>query len=360
MSTSWGYARLAAGVILASRSYRSTPPTDIRTVLVVELGDIGDAVLATAVIRAVKARFPGAKIDVCARRHTSELLGSLREVNQICRIADIPNDRRYDLAIDLNYFPTWTLLRRRAAHSLLHRGGTILRSRISRHRPLHELQAKLEVVRCLGIAPPKWRPLIALSAVYEAKVTAKLIQAGVEKGETIVVFHPGAAWQFRRWPVDRFLQVAEALVEKHMARIIIIGGKDERVLGDQFRSRGFLNWTGELCLLSLAALMKRASLFVGNDSGPMHIAAAMDTPVVALFGPQLPGRFGPVAAQSAVLHHQVTCCPCLQRSCIRPNNPCISLISVEQVVEASERLLRASTKHSIENRDRRTATQTLL
>ena len=89
-------------------------------------------------------------------------------------------------------------------------------------------------------------------------------------------------------------------------------------------------------------LLDRATLVVGNDSGLIHIAAACGTPVIGLYGPQLPERFGPGSARSIALHHRVDCCPCAQRICVRPEDPCVNLITLEEVVSAAERLLEAS------------------
>jgi ADP-heptose:LPS heptosyltransferase len=150
-----------------------------------------------------------------------------------------------------------------------------------------------------------------------------------------MVIHTGARWVYRRWALDKWAELAVVMRQRHECEIVFVGGADDvadirkimRILPFEAYS-----WAGQSSLLDYAALVSRAVCMIGNESGPMHIAAAMDVPVVALFGPGIPSVFAPYGPKAQFIHHKLSCNPCAQKTCVLPDNPCMNRISVQDVL----------------------------
>jgi ADP-heptose:LPS heptosyltransferase len=192
-----------------------------------------------------------------------------------------------------------------------------------------------------------------VDAEVTAALSARLKMANVPASARLIVMHVSAGNPFRRWPAASFAATAAALAGDPRRRIIITSGPSEAgaaegVAAEARKVAGAsaerILRCGEFDLAELKALVDRAALFIGGDSGPLHIAATTATPVVALFGPTLPERSMPwrdprrraIAIDAGVL----PCRPCHQRTCVPGDFRCLAMIAPERVVEASEKLLR--------------------
>jgi heptosyltransferase-1 len=181
----------------------------------------------------------------------------------------------------------------------------------------------------------------------------RLARAGMTSDDRLVVIHVSAGNPFRRWPTASFAAVAAGLVDRDPARrVVITSGPSDRdaalcvideaqtLLGPR-RDR-VLN-CGEFSLTELRALVDRAALYIGGDSGPMHIAATSRVPIVGIYGPTLPARSAPwrssLLAAEAVEVHGLSCRPCDQRTCLPGDYRCLAWIQPQQVIEAAERAL---------------------
>lgn len=154
-------------------------------------------------------------------------------------------------------------------------------------------------------------------------------------GSPLILMSPGARWESKRWPSERFAQLADGLIERDRATVALIGSPSERPLAEVIRAQMRetpLLLAGQTSLKQLAALMEEAGLLVTNDSGPMHLAAAMGTPVVALFGPTSPLRTGPYGAGHRVLQKKLPCVPCFKRRCPEDHR-CLRSLEVAEVLE---------------------------
>ena len=149
---------------------------------------------------------------------------------------------------------------------------------------------------------------------------------------------PGTNWPTKRWPVERFAALPPLLKERFGLDAVVVGGPAERELAA--RIPGATNLAGQTTLRQLCALIERAAVVISNDSGPMHVAAAMKRPLVALFGPTNPIRTGPHNRPDAVLRLDIPCSPCYSRHC--SHQSCLQWIQVEPVLRAVELQLRAS------------------
>lgn len=167
---------------------------------------------------------------------------------------------------------------------------------------------------------------------------------GRRAGLPVVAFEPGGAYGVaKRWGEDRYAALARRLVESRTADVLLVGTKDAAALHERIvRASGvrLLEAAGATDLPQLAALLRRSSLVVTNDTGPMHLAAAVGTPVLALFGSTDPAVCGPRGAGPIrVLYEQVACAPCYLKECPVPGHPCLDRFEVERVEAAARAML---------------------
>jgi lipopolysaccharide heptosyltransferase II len=203
---------------------------------------------------------------------------------------------------------------------------------------VHAVERYLQVLRALGVAPPRVSvngraPRFALSIPEEARQRVEAELARELVTESILCVAPGARWETKRWPAERFAEAAARLAEETGVRIIVVGTEEDRELARSICQRvgeQALDWTGRTSLVELAALFARSALLLTNDSGPMHLAAALGTPLVAVFGPTDPGRTGPYSDEAVVVRSAAHCAPCYQRRCSR--RVCLEEVRVEEVV----------------------------
>jgi len=165
---------------------------------------------------------------------------------------------------------------------------------------------------------------------------------GVASGDLTIALAPGARWEFRRWPAERFVALGRWLQEVYGAKILILAGKSEEALAAEIE-RGLLpgrtvNLAGLTTIREMASVLKSCCYFVGNDSGPMHVAVAAGATAVGLFGPGEYARFRPWGPAHAVVQLGLTCNPCSE-NCLFSEARCIRGISVEQVKDVLKTML---------------------
>jgi len=219
----------------------------------------------------------------------------------------------------------------------------------------HRVERDLEAVRALGIEP-KAGPLVLRTSPQDDEEAAKLLEeVGVGGargpvapelatggGPPLVLLHPGARYWFKAWPAERFAELADRLNKVLGCRVLVGGDASDRGVAEVIRRRARSAPTvvaGRTTLLQLAALLKHCTLFIGNDNGPMHIAAALGTPVVALFGPSDPAVWGPRGGRAEVLYKGLDCRQCFHPTCKRGEESCMNQISVDEVFAAARQLL---------------------
>ncbi|HLA62147.1 MAG TPA: glycosyltransferase family 9 protein, partial [Nitrospiraceae bacterium] len=204
---------------------------------------------------------------------------------------------------------------------------------------MHAVDRYLLVAKAVGAVEsgaPEFRFRIPQTDYEE--VDRLLSQSGVTPGTSWVALNVSARWPTKRWPAASFAEVADRLQQEGCGALVMIGGPDERA--DVAAVRGMMktpaiDLVGVTTVGLLPALLSRASLLISNDSGPMHVAAAVGTPVVALFGPTSVARTGPYGLGHRVLTTELSCRPCLSRTCQNPVQlECLTRISPEQVFAA--------------------------
>lgn len=201
---------------------------------------------------------------------------------------------------------------------------------------MHRVERDLALLAPLGIAP-RFVPA-ALGRPERAVQRVDRALADAPGDGPLVVIHPGTSEfaAFKRWPVERYARVADRLVSQRAARVVVTAGPAERAMAQSLVSAmegQALAMPPDGGLMALAELLRRADLFMGSDTGPMHIASSLGTPLVALFGPKDPVQTGPFCSRSVVVVADAACRPCSRRRC--RSRRCMLLIEPETVTRAA-------------------------
>jgi heptosyltransferase-3 len=355
----------------------------VRRVLVIKLRHHGDVLLASPVFTALKAALPAAEIDALVYRETAPMLEghpALAQLHSIDRdwkkrgfavqlreelaLLRSFRARRYDLIVHLTEHPrgAWLtrLIRPRYAVAReLPRAHWLWRTsfshyyRLPRGRPRHMVECNLDALRRLGLQPAIGDRRLVLSpgARDRERVRALLERHGLEP-QRFIQLHPGSRWLFKCWTAEAYAALVAALCAEGW-RIVVTGGPDERerrlvdeilsLVPDPHRA-AIVNLTGMSTLRELAALTQQARAFIGVDSAPMHIAAAMRTPVVALFGPSGEAEWGPWQVEHRVVaSNEYPCRPCGNDGCGGGKvSECLTTLPVERVRDALRQVLAES------------------
>jgi ADP-heptose:LPS heptosyltransferase len=213
---------------------------------------------------------------------------------------------------------------------------------------MHEIETNLRVVagESWTTARLETEPPLFPGASEALRDAVRRLAPALDVGAPYVVLQLGASWAPRAWSAERFGAVAARLRAAYHASIVVLGTADDASLESAFVSGGGPSdaafFFGTLSLPEVGELLRHARLFVASDGGLAHLAGAYGTPTLALFGPQNPARFGPRGRRVIILHHPVACYPCAQTICVRPEQPCVNLISVEEASSAAAALWSAA------------------
>jgi predicted lipopolysaccharide heptosyltransferase III len=359
-------------------------------VLLIRLRLIGDVVFTTPVIRALCRHYPDAQLTYLVESaaapvlrhnpHLTDLLvvprrRGLRRIADDLALARQLRRRRFDVAIDLHGGPrsawlTWLSGARRRIGYVTPGRTWMYTDRVERAPDLgdrHSVQNQWDLLTPLGIgAPDPRRDPVEMwpDAAAEMRVDERLRTAGIA-AHPIVVLHVSAGNPFRRWPESHFVALVTALARRDPSRRIIItaGPSDAaaaaRVTAEARRTLGSLAATlpevGDFDLGELRALIARAAVYIGGDSGPAHIASTTTTPIVELLGPTLAGRSRPWRdprwAAAMVEPGALPCRPCRQRQCAPGDFRCLTAMAPELVADAAERVLRESGRAASDSPD---------
>jgi len=345
---------------------------------------IGDVLLTTPVIRAMRRRFPAAELVYLVEAHAAPVVASnphlsetivirhrrgLRRVVEDLQLATRLRARRFDIAVDMHggarsgWLTFATGARVRVGYDVSGRTW-MYTHRVARPRgyvPGHSVLSMWNLAAPVDRSfadpptPSADRLEMPVTTAAAASVARRLEQLGVTATDEIVVMHAAAGNEFRRWPETSFGAVARALAADRLRVFLVVGSQADlatidRIVeasqtGEKMQSGRVLSAPG-WPLEDLRALMDRAALFVGGDSGPMHIAAASDVPIVAIFGPTLPAHWAPWRPSylplAIVEPGPLACRPCDQRVCSPGDFRCLRGLTADQVVTAANHLLEKS------------------
>ncbi|MEW6009205.1 MAG: glycosyltransferase family 9 protein [Candidatus Omnitrophota bacterium] len=337
---------------------------EVRRILIIRMDRIGDVVLSTPTFKAVRQHFREAKIYILVRSYTKDLVIGNPDINKIIIFEDkmpflkeIINKIReirkenIDFAIVLhpNFWPNLLAFASGAKYRLGYDAagsGFFLTKKVKDSRPTnprHEVEVTLDVVRTLGIDTTDKKLYIPISEEGERFADFFLRDNNCESVDNLIAIHPGGYYHYTHWSVKGFAQVSDYLIEHFAAKVVIVGSPLEQVLANEvvsFMKNSPIIAIGTT-LTQLISLLKRCKLFIGNSSGPMHIASASGVPVVAIFGNIHPAdhyrHWGTWGEANIVVSKELNCSDCQPADCLRLD--CLRLITPQEVIKAAETLL---------------------
>lgn len=353
-------------------------------ILLIRLRLIGDVVFTTPVIRALRRALPDAYLAylveqdaaavVSGNPHLDEVIvirrsRGLQRVFDDLRLASQLRQRRFDTVIDMHGGPRsgWltfaTGAPQRIGYAMPGRRWIYTRNvpRARELRPRHSVVNQWDLLQALDLSGWNGTPdpvhdsvEMASDARAERSVAERLRDRGVSAEHELIVIHVSAGNAFRRWPESAFVRLIVGLTANPARRVIVSSGPSDReaavrivrhareALGESLASR--IVDFGEFDLGELRALVARSRLFIGGDTGPLHIAATTATPVVGLYGPTLPARSAPWRNPAYPMEslgiEGLPCRPCDQRHCVPGDFRCLTTLKSDDVLAAAERLLK--------------------
>ena len=326
-------------------------------ILLIRLSSLGDIVLTTPAIRAVRAHFPDAYIAMLVAKQSAEILrenphldeiitfdrlAKDKDTREMLRIIRHLRERKFTMAIDFQRkFRTEMLMYFSGATECIGK-GRLCAVRVHEQGNKHATAHYFDMLHAAGIPAEDQRLELFLSESERLDAAQRFDAAGVNDGGLKVGLFPGAGWKLREWMPDRFAAIGDRLVEHFNANVLIFGGPKEAELVQtvaNLMKAPAVPFAGNLQVRQLVACLEKCDLFLTNDTGPMHIAAAVGTPTVSLFGPGNHIRFQPLGTLHQTIRHAVPCSPCKQFTDKCKDNICMKGIGVDEVWQSVSRVL---------------------
>ena len=330
-------------------------------ILIVRMSALGDIVHALPVLAALRAAYPHVEIDWLADQRYAAVLDFVEGLNQriigrpgLLRAVQLLRERRYDVAIDLQgLLKSAAMARLSGAKRVIGFERDLLRERgaawfydeaTTVAADAHIVQKNLAVLPRLGVNEPSVRfPFVVPLSPVADSVAA---EAATHGPGGFVLINPGGAWPNKRWPPERFGELAVRIRERHGLPSYVLWGEDEFLLADRVvsSSNGAAIRAPRTTLGDLLALSTRAAVMVSGDTGPIHLAAAMRTPLVGLYGPTWPSRNGPWSPDDEVVSRAARCECHHKRRCqldVAEGDPgvCLQDVGIDEVAAAVDRRL---------------------
>jgi lipopolysaccharide heptosyltransferase I len=342
----------------------STGTDSPRRILIIKPSSLGDVVHALPVLAALRAAHPGAHIAWLVglafaplleghpmidevirfdRRRYGRMLQSPRIFGEFLRFAWGLRKRRFDLVIDLQglfrsgFLAYVTGARRRIGFASAREFAPMFYSRRVRYRDhdSHAVAKNVDVTRALGLQIETPEFPLGISDEERAAARQTLETAAQRPLNKFTAIIPGARWQTKRWLPERIAGVIDRLHDDGYPPGVLLGAPGDRAFTDEIvastKSQP-IDLVGKTSLRELAAMLALTDMVICHDSGPMHIAAALNKPIVALFGPTNPGRTGPYCDTARIVALPLDCIPCYRRQCPLRHHDCMQKLDVETVL----------------------------
>jgi heptosyltransferase-2 len=360
--------RAVREILVTSYELRVTSyENDFKRILVVRTDRIGDVLLSTPAIRALRYNYPAAYIAVMVSPYAKEIVEGNPDIDEVIiydkdfkhrswlrslKFASRLGKKHFDLALILH--PTnrahliafFAGIKRRVGFD--RKLGFLLTDRI-RHTKQegqkHELEYSLDLVRHLGIQPQDKQLVMPIKPESEKWAEELFSRESLNAQDKLLGIHPAASCPSKIWPAERFAQAADKLADRYGFKVLIFSGAKDIRLAETLKNNlrhPAVNLAGKTSVSQLASVLKRCRLFISNDSGPVHIACAVGVPVISIFGRSQKGlspqRWGPLGRKDKILHREVGCIECLAHNCVK-DFVCLKSISVDDVISAADSIM---------------------
>lgn len=330
--------------------------SQIANILVIKLRAIGDVLLSTVVTKNLREAYPHAKVDFLTERPNRDVLVGNNSIDEIILFDRSPANslkvlfdlrrRKYDLVIDLFGNPRSAFMT--FASGAKYRVGYAFRGRKyaynvrvkPRGDSVHNTEFNLDALRAVGVGITDRSIHFPLSPESE-EFASRFLGNRLSRGKMLVALNPSGGWYTKRWRLEQYAALGDRIAQEFDAEVLLIWGpgeyKDAEALKSMMHHEALMPPATDL--KELGALLRKCSLLVTNDSGPMHIAAAVGTPVVAIFGPTSPRLQGPHGNKHVVVRNErLDCLECNFTKC-PIGNICMTELSVGDVMAGVEKLL---------------------
>ncbi|HUU82670.1 MAG TPA: lipopolysaccharide heptosyltransferase II [Phycisphaerae bacterium] len=349
---------------------------EFHRILLIKPSSLGDLVHALPVLHGLRRRYPKAGIDWLAgsafaplieghpdlsevvrfdRRRYGRMLRDPRIAVEFAAFCRDLHRRRYDLVVDLQGLFRSGLLAL-ASGAPVRIGFAAARElawvfyshRIAPGKPnAHAVDRNYATARLLGFTDVPVSFDLAVTETERRRAGKILSGAGLADGKRFAAIMPGARWETKRWPEDRFAAVVDGLARQQGLPSVLLAGPDEADVCNRIEAacgQAVTNLAGTTSLRELVAVLERAVVVICHDSAPMHLAAALGRPLVCLLGPTNPSRTGPYSKSARILQADLPCVPCyLRRLSQCPHgHACMSSLEVENVLQATSAAVRSA------------------
>jgi heptosyltransferase I len=341
---------------------------EIGAILIVKLSAIGDVVHTLPLLEVLRANFPDARIDWVIEEEASHILeghGALdriivsrrklwqrsilrkrsrsETIREVLGFVRELRSETYDLVIDMQgllksgFLTGLSRGRRKIGFTWAREGSTLFLS----EKPYfedqchqHAIKRYLKAAKILGCEVSSWQGRVPVRETDEERVDELLSREGLN-GNRCAAINPMARWETKLWEPRKFALLADRIQDELGMAVLFTGCREDAAAIEEIRAQmktgGSHNLAGLVGLRELASLYTRCSVLITTDTGPMHIAAAMDCPVVALFGPTAPWRTGPYGTGHKVVRRGLACSPCFKKKC--DHRSCMKGITVDSVLQ---------------------------
>ncbi len=334
-------------------------PDKIKRILLIRLRRIGDVIMTTPAVSVLKKNFPDSKLSYVVEKPYADLitgnpliketfiLPAHSHIKDFFSVIKKIRMKKFDAVIDFHGGPRSSLMtllsgaglkigyKIKYRHFIYH----IKLERSPQTGPIHSVENHVNLVKVLGIKSGAIPPLyIPYSTEKENQRIEHIMSLHNLSGSQYISLHIGAGNRFRSWDIQNYIRLCDLFSQKSGVKVVLIGAHEDKNSADTIiksTESSPLSLVGDLSLREVRDIISHSSLFVGPDSGPMHIAASTGTPIIALFGPTLPANFGPWRAEHKIIQKDIDCRPCRQRQCVHEDFRCLQDITPEQVYEAS-------------------------
>ncbi|MCL5674739.1 MAG: glycosyltransferase family 9 protein [Candidatus Omnitrophica bacterium] len=311
-----------------------------KSILIIGLSSLGDNLLLTPSIKLIRDTYGKADIEILVGPRAVEFAKnnpwfsgfSVWNQKRVLRLIISLRKKKYDIIFDFRNSLLPFFIRGRYKFTFFLK--EFFSDKIFTHeseRTLKFLEPYLGKVEDVHLYFP-------VSQSNKEKIEKLFKIFGIKKSDIVVVMNPGAAFPAKRWKKENFIQAGKELLKIYDTKIIIVGNKQEKILGEDIKTgindKNVFNLAGGTTVEELYALLSMSDVLITNDTGTMHIASAAGCPVIAIFGPGNPYRYGPVGTKNYILHTYLDCFPCRFEAGCRKKFACMNHIPVKDVIDA--------------------------